>query len=253
MGKPEEIKGGLGIELGISDKSIHHRAKLEDGMAHTKGIHIDQQGFSVLHHDIVGVIIAVHQRVLLRNLFHQRTKFSGLILGDIRRNEIRPGKGRFLHVGHFAVLHLDGMNAFEHIDIILGRLRHILGVVANQFGYANGVQKFGHGTVTVVHTDDAVRDCGVDAQNKGFSCVFPLLFDFRKSVFCKINLEDGFIVVAIHGAVSALGHKLTALNTHSRIGLFHRNHIGKSGHIKHLVHVGHHIDNGKFRLFLSKP
>ena len=198
------------------------------------------------------MIVAVHQGVFLGNGFDQGAQLRRLLLRQMRRNEIRPIKRRFLHIGHFAVCHLDGVDALEHIHVILGGQGQILRILADQLGDAGGIQKLGDRAVPIAYTNDAVRNGSIDAQNECASCVFTLLLDLRQSVLGKIGLYDGFCIVSIHCAVGALGNKLTAVNAHSPVGFFNRDHIGKTGHIKNLVNIRRNIDDGQLGLFFSQ-
>ena len=240
------------IKLGISNESIEHRAKLKHGVSHTERIHINEKRLTALHHNVIGVVVTVHQRVLLRNSFNQCDKLFALLLGNICRYKSCPIERDLLHIRHLAVLDLYCMNALQHIYVILNSLRQIIGVVANHLCYANGVQKLSYRTVAVADPNDTVRNCSVDTANERASCILSLLLDFRERVLGKVSLKNGLVIVAVNGAVCALCDKLAALNAHSLICFFNRNHIGKAGHIKNVVNVCRNVDYSKLWLILSE-
>ena len=62
----EGFRHGI-IQLTEAAVRIEHAGKLENRMSAAERIHIDQQAFPILEHDVLDVVIAMHHMHILRH------------------------------------------------------------------------------------------------------------------------------------------------------------------------------------------
>ena len=241
------------ILLRKADKGVEHAAKLKDGMADREGVHVDQQHLVVLQFEIFGVVVAMEHVVVMRHSLNEGEQLLSRFLRQIVLHKARPAQHRLLHIRQLSGGDDGGMDLFEYVHILFHAPVHLLRLGGQDLGEGAGVEQLEHGAVAVPHLHHVVGNGGWDAEDQRQLGHLALMLDIGQRVGVFIDLDDIILVDAVDLAVGAAADLLAALHRNLAVGLFHRHHLGKAGHIEDLIDLGIDVDDLQRRAAFFQP
>ncbi len=248
MAQAHKLHGNVRVCLSKGHKAQVHAGQFKDGVPDAQGIHVNQQHFIPLHHQVVGVVIPVEHGIPLRHCLHQGAQLVPLFFRQICLQEVCPAHHHVFHAGHFPGLYVGGVNQFQQIHIHLHIVIHLGRVFLNQLGKGLGVQQFKHGTVAIPHLHHIKGNgCG-NPQHEGLPCQLPLPLNIRQAVRIVIHLDDGIPIQPVHLAVSTLTDDFAALHAQAAIGLLHRQHFRKARHVQNFINLRAYVHQAQLGL-----
>ena len=155
-----------------------------------------------MQHDVLDVIVAVHQMRILRHGVDQRIQLFKLLRWQVIFQKARPIQGDRLHIRQDLGSHLLGVNELEELNTHLRQLVRRFFALYEELGIACRVQQFKNRTVAAAFdTHHIVGDRRRHACDKGQPRKLPSPMDFGQRVGVEVDFDDGIGVDTVYLAV----------------------------------------------------
>ena len=160
------------------------------------------QDLAVLHHHILGMVIAMYHVMVHRDSLHHLMKLLPLASIQIVLEEVDPAYDHSPLVRHIIGFDLGGMDLLKKVYVKPYIFVQVLRLGRNKLGEGFCIQKLEHRAVAVANFGHIIWNGGRNTQDKSTPCQLPLPVYLGQCICVIVDLYNGVFIQPVDLSVA---------------------------------------------------